>query len=225
MQWRLAKSLEKIRSQVDAAHPNRSKASDGTLGDSAHARRSSDHNPWVKDKNGIGVVTAIDITNDPAHGFDVAALVKSIVASKDPRVKYIIHNRQIWRSYDKPGIPRWTPARYTGSNPHTSHAHISVLPAPAQYDNGNAWRIKRTSSPPKSIKWQKRSDQKPGNRHLTLGCVGNDVGFVQRFLGITEDDKYGHNTSREVGAYQKMRGLPITGNVGKPTWDSMLRGK
>ena len=33
MAWRLAKSLEKLRSQVNAKHPKRSKASDGAIGD------------------------------------------------------------------------------------------------------------------------------------------------------------------------------------------------
>lgn len=39
-------------------------------------------------------------------------------------VDLIIWNRRIIRSYDKPGIPAWTWAKYTGSDPHTSHPHV-----------------------------------------------------------------------------------------------------
>jgi|HigsolmetaAR201D_1030396.scaffolds.fasta_scaffold15936_2 hypothetical protein len=45
MAWRLARSLEQLRRQIDAAYPGRSKASDGTIGDVAHSQRNSDHNP------------------------------------------------------------------------------------------------------------------------------------------------------------------------------------
>ncbi len=65
MNWRLAKSLETLRSQVNAVHPNRSKESDGSIGNAEHSARESDHNP-----NSAGVVCAIDITPDPAGGVD-----------------------------------------------------------------------------------------------------------------------------------------------------------
>jgi len=42
MSWRLARSLEPLRNEVNAAAPNRSKASDGTIGDTAHSSRASD---------------------------------------------------------------------------------------------------------------------------------------------------------------------------------------
>src|SRR5688500_3284745 len=67
VRWRVAKSLLTLRDEVNQAAPQRSKASDGTIGDAAHCRRQSDHNPWVRDGN-IGVVTAMDITDDPTHG-------------------------------------------------------------------------------------------------------------------------------------------------------------
>lgn len=50
-----------------------------------------------------------------------------LVANKDARVKYIIWNKRIWRSYDKPNIPAWTPSPYTGSNSHSKHMHVSVV--------------------------------------------------------------------------------------------------
>ncbi|MQB02542.1 MAG: hypothetical protein GEU78_20460, partial [Actinobacteria bacterium] len=80
MAWRVARSLLTLRDQVDAAAPNRSKRSDGTIGDAAHASRSSDHNPWVKD-GATGVVTAIDLTHDPAGGANMHTISEALRTS------------------------------------------------------------------------------------------------------------------------------------------------
>jgi hypothetical protein len=74
-EWRGAKALFRLRDQINATFPGRNKASDGLIGDAAHATRASDHNPWVID-NGVGVVTAIDITHDPMQGCDAGALAR-----------------------------------------------------------------------------------------------------------------------------------------------------
>ncbi|MFN2406954.1 MAG: hypothetical protein ABR594_12935 [Pyrinomonadaceae bacterium] len=125
-----------MREQINEMAPDRSKASDGTIGDAAHASRSSDHNPWVKDGN-IGVVTAMDITNDIVHGCDAQALVDALVASRDPRIKYIIWNRKKINSRFQP----WVWRNYTGVNPHTKHFHLSVQPDKASYDSTVPWQL------------------------------------------------------------------------------------
>lgn len=63
--WRVARALLTLRREVVALAPRRSKASDGTISDAAHQGRNTDHNPWVRD-GGVGMVTALDITHDPA---------------------------------------------------------------------------------------------------------------------------------------------------------------
>jgi endonuclease G len=138
--WRVAKSLLALRRQVDARAPRRSKASDGTIGDAAHAARDSDHNPWVRD-GAMGVVTAMDITHDPANGCDAGALAESILASRDARVKYVIFNRRIASSYATGGVAAWTWRPYSGTNPHSKHIHLSVLPEKAAFDSEAAWAI------------------------------------------------------------------------------------
>ena len=72
MSYRIAKSLGLLAATVNAAAPNRSKASDGWIGDASHAARKSDHNPNRTPGDGIpdGVVCALDITHDPANGCD-----------------------------------------------------------------------------------------------------------------------------------------------------------
>ncbi len=123
MTWTVAPSLLTLRAQVNQAAPNRSKVADGTIGDLAHQAQSwSDHNPDTS-----GIVRALDLTHDPAHGLDAAALAAALVRSRDARIKYLIWNRRILRAYPKPGIPAWTWAPYTGDNPHTTHLHISVV--------------------------------------------------------------------------------------------------
>lgn len=136
MAWRVAKSLLTLRGQIDQRFPKRSKASDGTIGDPSHQSRKSDHNPWVTN-GGIGVVTAMDVTNDPEHGCSAQQLVDALVQSRDPRIKYIIWNRHIVSSSVQP----WTWRPYTGANPHDKHFHLSVLPEPAKYDALTPWSI------------------------------------------------------------------------------------
>src|SRR5688572_10906117 len=100
--------------------PNRSRASDGTIGDPAHASRRSDHNPDSR-----GVVLAFDITHDPAHGVDCERLYAHLVRVRDPRVKYVIWRRGI--TSGNRGPAPWVRRDYTGSNPHDRHLHVSVL--------------------------------------------------------------------------------------------------
>jgi hypothetical protein len=137
IQWRAARCLLKLRDQVDAMAPRRNKASDGTIGDASHAASTSDHNPWVRDAPGPNVVTAIDITHDPVHGANAHKIVAAIVKSRDSRLKYLIWDRRIISSTVSPWV--WRP--YTGSNPHTSHFHLSVVPVKSRYDSTAPWRI------------------------------------------------------------------------------------
>ena len=134
--WRVAESLQRLLEQVNQMAPNRSKASDGSIGDPNHQSRKSDHNPWVIDGS-IGVVTARDITHDPKNGCDAQTIADSIVASKDARVKYVIWNRKLCSSQIQP----WTWRSYMGANPHNKHVHISVLPQKAKYDDRSDWQL------------------------------------------------------------------------------------
>lgn len=138
MAWRVARSLETLRNQVNVAYPRRNRRSDGTIGDTNHSKRTSDHNPWVPPPHG-GVVTALDLTHDPASGADMHRLAEAI--KDDPRVKYVIWNRRIWN----PSVAhRWR--YYGGSNPHTSHMHVSVRSTSAAYDSTAPWRLSEVST-------------------------------------------------------------------------------
>lgn len=139
--WRVAKALLTLREQVNAMAPNRRKKSDGTIGDAAHASRDSDHNPWVSDGS-VGVVTAMDITHDPLGGCDAGALANALLASRDPRIKYVIFNRRIASHMRKGEAAPFEWRAYGGSNPHTQHVHISVREVKTAYDATDPWTIR-----------------------------------------------------------------------------------
>lgn len=138
--WRAAKSLKQLQTQVNQTFPNRKKSSDGMIGDTAHCPGTSDHCPNIVD-GGIGVVTGYDITHDPANGCDMAKVTNAVIASRDSRIKYIIYDSRICSSYEHNGVAAWTWRAYSGPNPHTKHAHFSVLAEKSKYDDTSSWTI------------------------------------------------------------------------------------
>ncbi len=142
MTWRLAKSLDTLRTQINAAFPKRDKSSDGTIGDARHQAEHSEHNP---DQN--GVVRAMDISNDPAHGVVSDKIAHALIDSRDPRILYVISNRRICSSVVQP----WVWRVYSGSNAHDHHFHISVVEDPKRYDDTSPWSaIGGAASAPKT---------------------------------------------------------------------------
>jgi hypothetical protein len=98
--------------QATALKPSRKKASDGLLPSAAHQKQSpnSDHNTGL----------AVDLTHDPKHGIDCADIFEQL--KDDKRVDYLIFNGKIWsKARAKEGN-----RKYTGSNQHTKHLHISI---------------------------------------------------------------------------------------------------
>lgn len=139
MAWRLVNSLKKLREQANSAAPGRDKSADGTIGDAAHASGSSNHNPEQD-----GTVDAIDLTHDPLGGWNCRVVVDAIIASKDPRLLYIIFAGQIISGSGGPSP--WVKRKYSGSNGHYHHMHVSVRDD-LQDDTRN-WAIGNISTPP-----------------------------------------------------------------------------
>ncbi len=131
--WRLSPCLVRLVDETDELYPSRSIASDGSIGDAAHAARESDHNPSAP--RPPGYVDAVDLTDDDMHGCDVGRLAAHLVATRDPRVKYLIHKGTIWASY---GSSAWQPRPYTGINAHEKHLHVSIL-AGTRYSTATWW--------------------------------------------------------------------------------------
>jgi len=123
--------------EINASAPNRSKASDGGIGDEAHSARVSDHNPCRCHR----VVCARDFTHDPKGGFDAGEFAKWLAERTkkgELRVKYIIWNRKI-ASGQGQGDPAGLWRIYRGSNPHDKHCHVSVRHQEPLFDGEKPW--------------------------------------------------------------------------------------
>jgi hypothetical protein len=134
MAWYVARSLNLLREEVNQSAPNRSKRSDGSIGDAAHSSRTSDHNPCSCHQ----AVCARDITHDPKGGFDSYAFADWLrlrcQSGVEDRVKYVISNSRI-------ASPRngWVWRSYTGANPHDKHVHVSVEHGTEVFNKTSPW--------------------------------------------------------------------------------------
>lgn len=224
--WRLAKGIKRLFTDVNAAFPNRDKSSDGHVADAAHGS-SSDHSP--RNPAHPGVVTAADIDENNA---DVGAWVMAVtVGARDPRVKYVIYEGRIYRNYrTHAGHPApWSPQKYTGPNAHGHHVHVSLKDDARFYDDERPWTGHRkdqaTSSQPK--------EQEPNREVLEVKELkGGETGlYVSDLLlrlkracaarkvslgTIKLDDAiaagtYNGSAKAAVNRYRKAHGLPESG--------------
>ena len=220
MSWRPAKSLSRLKRELDRRWPNRDRRTDGFIGDAAHCGGggTSDHCP-----NSAGIVRAFDIDADGIPADWLAEHVRRLGAGGDPRLAdggYVIFNRKIasWSH-------EWRWRAYTGESPHTDHIHISVSTKASGYDKGGGWGVRRAQIPAHpggSLTALPRHAL--GSRVLKLKnphMRGTDVAFVQRFVGADDDGSFGLRTQARVKRYQGIVGLPRTGVVGPETWQRM----
>jgi hypothetical protein len=122
MSWKLAAAADTLRKQVNSRYPKRDKSSDGTIGDQAHKRRISDHNP---DKTGY--VMALDLDEDgwPAHTF-ANELLKYMRTSGDKRIKNVVYEGRVASGTYADQLWVWRSAPSLG---HAHHIHISFAEA------------------------------------------------------------------------------------------------
>lgn len=211
--WRECNSLVALLAQINLRFPGRSKGSDGTIGDESHMARTSDHNAWIVDGN-RRVVTALDVTNDPSVGCDSEAIAQTLIANRDPRIKYVISNKKICAGAG--GTQPWVWRKYTGTNPHNHHFHISVKSDKKFYDDDAAWDLSGLSEKPVNENYV------PPPPTLMKGSSGEAVKVLQSKLGMVGadvDGEFGKKTKEAVIAFQKKKGLkPADGIVGPMTW-------
>ena len=217
MSWRVAKSLLHLREQVNAKAPVRDKSNDGTIGDASHQTRDSDHNPWVTD-SGLGVVTALDITNDPAHKVVSRDIAEALRNSRDSRIKYVISNGQIFSSEVHP----WEWRSYSGPNLHFHHVHISVLPQKALYDSEKDWVLPKALGGQPNVPTDLLSSVSLGDMSHQ-GENGPRVLLIQNALRkagaalLSADSDFGPGTEAAVKRFQEAKGLQVDGIVGPAT--------
>lgn len=218
MGWRLAYSLVTCRSEVNAYAPNRSKRSDGTIGDPAHASRCSAHNP-----NDAGVVCAWDVTHDPDGGFDAHAWADRLRRNPHPQLRYIISNGRIAGRHTN-----WKWHVYNGSNKHRQHVHLCVgtgtdCEPKGPYDSITSWGIKSGVVVP-------RPPSAGGGNEVQVptlrqGDEGRSVQAAQALLRYncnqTAVDLHGEFGPAMAGAVKNVQafcGLKVDGIIGPNTW-------
>ena len=130
-----------LRAQMDERFPKRDTASDGWVGDSAHAARHSDHNPDAR-----GWVHALDLDHHfGAPGDDerfLTQLLDYVRAGRDNGVvSYIVHDDRLaqastnWRWEKNPSLE------------HHEHIHISFTRAAEHHGERFDLPIFRTYAP------------------------------------------------------------------------------
>ena len=223
MAWHLAPSLKRLQKDLDAefgaARPN-----DGTIGDQAHAARTSEHNPDNDaDSMPKGAVSAIDIYTE-ANGkvwIKPAEFTKLLaVFKKDPRVWYVIHKGKIYSRTNN-----FASKTYTGSNPHNTHIHLSLMQTKAAHDNVSSWKIENvkgsTTTPPPSTGLKPLPVLSLGDRDKVL------VPFLKRYFYAdppNQDEVFGRGTRSKVMAFQAKNRLAVDGVVGPKTWAKIVAG-
>lgn len=140
----LVPNLAVLRAEFNARWPRRDRASDGWIGDQAHASGTSGHNPDEsgraerQDADNVDEVRALDLDKDvdPTPGDELYAELDRIRRTPELRRRliYIIYRRQIASATNG-----WVWRPYTGSNPHNEHGHLSGHP---DHDNNRApWGV------------------------------------------------------------------------------------
>lgn len=183
MSWYTAPAGRAFTTQFAPDWPRRG-SKDGSVGDTAHNARVSDHNPDYK--NG-GVVRAVDVD---IKGRDKAAMIAA--ALSDERTRYLISDGRIWQNpavYPRAG--GWQ--TYRGSDGHYGHVHLSIRHAKKYENDTRPWGKAPTPTPPE----QEDDDMTPDEREAlfqvrdVLGARGglntptqNTVAYIVRNLPV-----------------------------------------
>lgn len=173
--WHLAPSLKKLQADLDAEFGEKRPA-DGTVGDASHAARSSEHNPDNDaDSMPKGAVSAIDVytTANGKTWISASEFAKLLDAfKKDSRVWYVIHKGYIYsRTYD------FAKRKYTGSNPHTNHIHLSLRQTKAAHDDTSSWGLSGV-----------KPDPKPSTGGKYTVRSGDTLSSIADKFGVTVDE-------------------------------------
>lgn len=211
MSWRLAESLVVLSGEVLRRWPG---TTIWAVGDQAHAARASDHNP-----NADGVVCAVDILAPAAgHVWD------GILAARDLRIKYMIHRSEIVSSVVRP----WEPRRYTGTNPHETHVHVSVGRGPSGkstgpdlYDDPAPWGM---LLPPDSTEGREMIGTGSGDTGPAIEALQRMIKTIRPDLlpKYGADGSWGQETSEGLGAILHGRNPRPVQELNAWAWELLL---
>lgn len=187
----------------------------GTIAD-AHHTPPSDHIP---EKNPPHYVDAADFMLGPHFtAADAESLIKKL--QSDKRTKYIIFRKQIWK-------PSTGWRKYSGSDPHTSHIHLSVLDL--SHTDTQPWQIVQREVTVALIQGEIPSlhidDRDPilGVHYVTRAQIL--LNYLVAGEDLKTDGWYGKKTAQKVA---KLNGGRMDGtSINNPEWIKLygiLRG-
>jgi len=207
MAWHLAPSLVQLRNEVNARWPHRPKGSDGTVGDTSHSARASDHNP-----NARNSVNAFDITYP---GVDPKVIIAAV--KKHPAGNYVIFNRKIYSRSNG-----WKAEPYGGISPHTEHLHVSILQTVAAEQSKAKWLA---TAPVRPVR--KPLPPYPGKSAFQVRDTGEHIKVVQRGVGTKVTGVMSVADKNRVKSFQRVRPLlwPADGIVGPKTYKALANTK
>lgn len=199
MSYRRAHSLTVLLEQVNRRFPLRDTGSDGWIGDAAHRSRPSDHNPTAS-----GIVLAQDFDEDAKDSPETAGrwLWDRLLASRDPRVAYVIYEGRTVSSYPARGYAAWQVRPYTGPNKHLHHLHLSVSKDPALYDDPRPWALEEddVALSDEDKKWIERTVERSVQRAVDAahGAVAARDFWWRRFAVLEDWLRSRRSLQREV---------------------------
>lgn len=192
----LAKAAQTLRAQINRRFPKRDKTSDGWIGDTAHAKRKSDHNPDSR-----GWVYAIDIDEDFGAPGDAMLFANQLCAlardGKDGgRIKYVIYEDKI--ASGTANNWHWRGSGYG----HRHHIHVSFTAKSEQDGRDFALAILRRPDAKPSARWD---GETPDLARLVAASVSNTI--------RTDDTWRLACRLADLGCYD---GIPVRGKQGYP---------
>lgn len=128
----LTTALARLRADFNTRFPARDKASDGWIGNAAHQKEASGHNPddtagsrsEYTDTDSAAEVRALDVDTDfHEPGVTAQMVVDNMLRTPADltRLRYMIYNQRIWSRNTN-----WQPREYTGASAHTEHIHFEA---------------------------------------------------------------------------------------------------
>lgn len=199
--WEVSGPVDSLADEIEAAYPD-PRGADGTVASRTHDLNNpnSDHRPHPT--TGPGIVRAIDIGENDPEGAEIAEALR---ASRDPRIKYVIHEGRIFASYNRPYRAAWEWGDYAGDD-HAGHVHVSTYG-----DDHAPWHLGFDQE--EDVFLPLREGDGIGDKEAKR----SDVAFVQALLnrlgaGLTTDGKYGPATITAVASTLGGDGKSVYGN-------------